>query len=238
MHNLMNHEALGHPRLKMLVTIVNRPDADKVVRFLHDRRFHFQFTVMAQGTVGAELIELLGLGNSDKTIVACVSPGSHVESSLIDLAQVMSLRSAGKGIAFTIPLQGISLPKHGMLSKEAQAHLNENLEHEVDNMSESITHSVIVALVNQGNSEEVVSLAKRLGATGGTVVNARRTGIADAVNFLGLPIQEEKELVAILVSREILKPITDALNTSFGLDTPAHGMILSLPVDSVVGLRV
>lgn len=223
-----------HPKLKLLTTIVNRPDAGKVIRFLHDNHFHFQFTLLGEGTIGAELMELLGLGNADKTVVMCVSLAAHVDSCLIDLAQVMSLRSAGKGIAFTVPLQGMTLPKHGLLSKALQ----ENLEHEVDMMNESITHSVILALVNPGNSQEVVSCAKKLGATGGTVISARRTGLSEAVNFLGLPIQEEKELVSILVSRDILHPIVDKLNAAFGLPTPARGIIISLPVDSVVGLRI
>lgn len=238
----MNHSTRSDTahqlRLKMLVTIVNRPDADKVVKFFHDRRFHFLFKVMGQGTIGAELMELLGLGTLDKTIVVCLSSSLQLDNCLIDLAQVMSLKSAGKGIAFTIPLQGMSFPSHTHIAKVYREHLQNNLEHEVDSMNESITHSVIVALVNQGNSTEVVSCAKKLGATGGTVINARRAGMSDAVNFLGLPIQEEKEMVTILVDREMLHPITEALNTQFGFDTPAHGIILSLPVDSVVGLRV
>ncbi len=234
----MHSEMLRHPRLKMLVTIVNRPDKEKVVNFLHDRRFHFQFSVMGRGTIGAELMELLGLGSAEKAIVSCISPAIHIEECLMDLVQVMSLKSAGTGIAFTIPLQGMVIPRHGPMAKAVEEHLQENMEQEVDKMNESITHSVIVALVNQGNSIDVVTTAKKHGATGGTVINARRTGMSEAVNFLGLPISEEKELVAILVSREVLHKIMDELNKEHGLTTPARGMFLSLPVDSVVGLRV
>ena len=49
--------------------------------------------------------------------------------------------------------------------------------------------------------------------------------------------QEEQEFVMIVVPREKKCEIMSAITTSCGLKTPAHGMVISLPVDDVMGLE-
>ena len=236
MNNML--EALGHMRVKLLVMIINRHDTDKVSRHLSERSFFVQYSCLAQGTVGAELLEMLGLGTSDKSVMLCLSPAKHIEMAVPGLIHDLTLDRAGAGIMFTIPLQGMAIPVSTHLDSTERQAFQQSILDEVDKMNEKITHSMILALVNKGNSEEVVSIAKKLGATGGTVVNARRTGIGGALNYLGIPIQDEKELVAILVSRDILQPIMDAINDQFGPKTKGNGLILSVPVDAVAGMRV
>ena len=58
----------------------------------------------------------------------------------------------------------------------------------------------------------------------------------EAETFFKITVQPEKEMVMILVPREIKDDILHALYRSVGLKTPAQGIAFSLPVDSVVGL--
>lgn len=44
---------------------------------------------------------------------------------------------------------------------------------------------MIMAIVNQGYSEEVMAAAKTAGATGGTVFQSRRVGSEDTIKFGG-----------------------------------------------------
>ena len=60
-------------------------------------------------------------------------------------------------------------------------------------------HEAIFCIVNSGYSEAVMDAAKRLGAKGGTVINARGTASKEAEKFFGISVQPEKEIVMILV---------------------------------------
>lgn len=97
-------------------------------------------------------------------------------------------------------------------------------------------HEAIFCIVNSGYSELVMDAAKKLGARGGTVINARGTASKDAEKFFNITIEPEKEIVMILVPSSIKDDVLHALYKEAGLDTPGQGIAFALPVDSVVGL--
>ena len=85
-------------------------------------------------------------------------------------------------------------------------------------------------------SEVVMDAAKKLGARGGTVINARGTAPKDAESFFGITIQPEKEIVMILVPSNIKDDVLHALYKDAGLNTAGQGIAFALPVDGVVGI--
>lgn len=97
-------------------------------------------------------------------------------------------------------------------------------------------HEVIFCIVNSGYSEAVMDTAKKFGARGGTVINARGTAGKEAETFFHITVQPEKEIVMILVPKEIKDNVLHALYNEVGLDTAGQGIAFSAPVDSVVGL--
>lgn len=98
-------------------------------------------------------------------------------------------------------------------------------------------HEAIFCIVNSGYSDVVMETAKKLGARGGTVINARGTAPKDAESFFGISIQPEKEIVMILVPSSIKADLLHALYKEAGLDTPGQGIAFAMPVDSVVGVN-
>ena len=97
-------------------------------------------------------------------------------------------------------------------------------------------HEAIFCIVNSGYSEVVMEAAKKLGASGGTVINARGTAPKDAESIFGITIQPEKEIVMILVPSSIKANVLHALYQEAGLNTAGQGIAFALPVDGVVGL--
>ncbi|MDO4540467.1 MAG: P-II family nitrogen regulator [Syntrophomonadaceae bacterium] len=95
---------------------------------------------------------------------------------------------------------------------------------------------LILTIVNFGYASQVMEAAKEAGAHGGTVLNARGTGIREAEKYLGLAIQPEKEVVLILVRRSDRQQIMQAISKGAGLNTKGRGLSFSLPVDDVVGV--
>ncbi|MBR2321207.1 MAG: P-II family nitrogen regulator [Clostridia bacterium] len=97
-------------------------------------------------------------------------------------------------------------------------------------------HEAIFCIVNSGYSDVVMETAKKLGASGGTVINARGTAPKDAESIFGITIEPEKEIVMILVPSSIKAAVLHALYKEAGLETAGQGIAFSLPVDGVVGL--
>ena len=97
-------------------------------------------------------------------------------------------------------------------------------------------HQLIICIVDEGYSDNVMDVAKECGATGGTVVHAKGTANKEAERYFNIAIQPNKEMVMILVPTAIRDKILHALYTKVGLDTDGHGIAFALPVDHTVGL--
>ena len=98
------------------------------------------------------------------------------------------------------------------------------------------SHEAIFCIVNSGYSEAVMDAAKRFGARGGTVINARGTASKEAETMFHITIEPEKEIVMILVPTKIKDDVLHALYKEVGLETPGQGIAFSMPVDGVVGV--
>lgn len=102
---------------------------------------------------------------------------------------------------------------------------------------ETSMHDLIIVIVNRGFSETVMDAARERGARGGTILHGRGTGAEMLQQFYNMVLQEEKELVLIVASKDIRKNIMDGIMRAAGLATDAHGVVFSLPVEDFVILK-
>lgn len=85
-------------------------------------------------------------------------------------------------------------------------------------------------IVNAGFATEVVSIARSLGSTGATIINARGS-VAKPKTILGITIDTEKEIVLSVVKKEVAIKIMEKVKEKAGVGTPAHGLCFFLPVE-------
>jgi len=97
-------------------------------------------------------------------------------------------------------------------------------------------HEVIFAIVNAGFAEEAMDVARENGARGGTILNARGSAKEDAAAFFGITIHAEKEILMLVVEKDIRDQILNALYKEMGMGKKAQGIAFSLPVSDVAGL--
>ena len=95
---------------------------------------------------------------------------------------------------------------------------------------------MIMTIVKQGFSEDVMNAARLKGASGGTVFHSWRVGNEEALRFWKISVQEEREVVLILARKEDKLEIMQEIGKQCGIQSKAHGVVISLPMDSVVGL--
>ncbi len=95
---------------------------------------------------------------------------------------------------------------------------------------------VIFAIVNEGYAEDVMDVARQQGARGGTILNARGVTREDAAAFFGITLNIEKEIVMMVVHKDIKDNILNAIYKEMGMAKKAQGIAFSLPVTDAAGL--
>ena len=97
-------------------------------------------------------------------------------------------------------------------------------------------HEVIFAIVNSGFAEDVMDVAREQGARGGTILNARGVARQEAADFFGITLHAEKEILMIVVEKEIRDRVLNAIYKEMGMAKAAQGIAFSLPVSDAAGL--
>ncbi len=97
-------------------------------------------------------------------------------------------------------------------------------------------YQMIFCVVNAGFSQVVMEAARSAGARGGTLIHGRGTANKEAEKRFHIVVQPDKEIVMILVNKEIKDDVMIALNKAVGLETAGQGIAFSVPVDRVVGI--
>lgn len=97
-------------------------------------------------------------------------------------------------------------------------------------------HEVIFAIVNAGYAEEAMEIARQNGAMGGTILNARGVASEKEAAFFGITIHAEKEILMLVVEKNIRDNILNALYKEMGMSKKAQGIAFSLPVSDAAGL--
>ena len=72
-------------------------------------------------------------------------------------------------------------------------------------------HEVIFAIVNAGFAEDVMDVAREQGVRGGTILNARGVAREKEAAFFGITIQQEKEILMMVVEKDIKDKVLNAL---------------------------
>lgn len=226
--------------LRLMVLIAGAKDAKKAVEILNKKNYVVQYMCHGEGTATNDILDYLGLGSEDKVIIFALVPKTCIEKLFLVLEHQLQLKAKGKGIAFSMPVSGASLFLLKISDEEALERLRlgeTKIEEEMKKMPNPITHSLLMAIINQGYSEDVMKVAKVAGATGGTVINARHAGSTEPMKRFGICIQEEKEIVFILTKKENKIPIMKAIGETCGVKSEAQGMVIAVPVDAVAGLN-
>lgn len=221
---------------RMLFLIAVPKLANKAVDLYKKRKIPVQYIFHAQGTASSEIMNTLGLSGEDKNILFCTLPKPFADHMLIQLQKKLHLGIPNSGIAFTVPILGCSgrmfqLMEH-LPTEEKQTVLGRYESEMIEN-----EYAMIMAIVNQGFSEEVMDAARPMGASGGTVFHSRRIGNEEAMKFWGIRIQEEREIILILAQKQNKLPIMQAICQQCGMQSEAHGIVFSLPVDGIIGLN-
>ena len=228
---------------KYLLMLINKPEDEKTAEKVFSKLglpIIFQFR--GHGTASSELLDLCGLDGTLRIISLCPIDRGAFDTVSQKLKEALRLEKRGHGIAAAIRITGLQESIKKILEEEEK-----ELSEDSSSISEKegtgymskdgSSHSMILVAAEYGYSEDIINAARRAGAMGGTVIKARRQGTESAMSLLGTSSQDEQELTMIIVDNKIRAAVMGEISSSCGLRTPAHGIVVSLPVEAAIGLE-
>lgn len=218
--------------VKFILAITKREYEENYLDFFRKHGVENVTSLLCNGTATQSVLDLLGVEKTEQVMLTAMVRNEDINILKNDLRRDMDISAAGNGVAVFIPVDsfgGNSSLKYYVGEKPIENKENE----EMANTDSKVV--MIIALVDKGNTDLVMDAARSAGASGGTVLRAKGTG-AKIAKFFGVTISEEKEIVHIIAVREARDSIMKAIMEKAGNNTSAHGVLFSLPVDSVVGL--
>ena len=224
-------------KMRILMLITSAKLADDATELFNDQDVPIHYRLIGAGTAPSEIMDILGLGSTEKDIFLSLLPKNFADGMLKKLRKSLKLGSANSGIAFTIPITSANNFVLKRLGEVAEEYSRTHEERKVENTMTENKYTMVAAIVDQGHGEEVMNAARSEGARGGTVIHGRQVGDETAVNFWGISLQDEKEIVMIITDDEHKLPIMKAISSECGVKTEAKGFVVSLPIDKVIGIN-
>ena len=213
--------------VEVVAAVVDVEQVEKVLRIYREEQAPVDFVCMAHGTARTEMLDLLGIGETAKAIVMCMG------SRQTGVRRELEIRYPGRGIAFAIPITGIGLRWHKLLTAADEEQKEVSRMHETE---KNDGFDVVAVVMERGYTNVAMDAARKAGARGGTVISARGIAENEVKRFFGIEIQAEKEIVFLVVRSDERQQVMTALMQAVGMKTRSHGIVLSMPLSAAIGL--
>ncbi|MDI9518482.1 MAG: P-II family nitrogen regulator [Erysipelotrichaceae bacterium] len=210
--------------IELIFVIVNKGIACKIVKESKKCGVKGATTTMGKGTASNKLLNYIGLGDIRREIVLMVAPSDIANTAIDVLNKKFEFSKPNHGIAFTTTVSKV----FGTTSCQTEDNYMKG--------SEKQMYNLITIIVEKGNAEDVMDAAKKAGAKGGTIVNARGSGIHETTTLFNMEIEPEKEIVLIISKKEETDPIVNKIQEDFNIDEPGKGIVFIQDINKAYGL--
>ncbi|MDH5229495.1 MAG: P-II family nitrogen regulator [Gammaproteobacteria bacterium] len=97
---------------------------------------------------------------------------------------------------------------------------------------------LIIALVPDDRTEDVMDAARKEGATGATVINhARGEGLEPVKTFFGLSLETQRDMILFLVEEHLSRKILEKIELVASMDeNSGAGIAFQINVEDAVGV--
>lgn len=97
---------------------------------------------------------------------------------------------------------------------------------------------LIIALIEDDKTDDVMAAAREEGATGMTVINhARGEGLVESKTFFGLTLETQRDMLLMLVEEHLSRKILERIASVGEFDSkPGSGIAFKIDVEDAVGI--
>ena len=97
---------------------------------------------------------------------------------------------------------------------------------------------LLIVFVNDTETQDIMTAARKAGATGATVISsARGEGLEQSKTFLGLTLETQRDVILFLVEEHLSRSILETICRVGEFDTrPGTGIAVQIDVEDAVGV--
>lgn len=199
--------------MTLLIGIVPRGKGELLTSAANEVGARGGTIIMCRGTESNLALQLFGLGDIAKDTVLILVGTNQTE--IIRDAIIQAVRDEKKSFGVLFSVNVSRFIKSGITIRE-------------DNkMSGKTSYELITAIVNRGFADDVMAAARKAGAGGGTIINARGTAKEGDAKFFGMEIVPEKDMIMILADTEKSAEILESIKVLPFLAKPGSGIVFS-----------
>ena len=223
-----------------LTAIINPKHSKQFEQFFIENKTPLLLWTNGRGTASSDILDYLGIGESDKDIVFTVLSQAKAKRVLKNMDKKMQLYIPGNGVAFTIPLCSFAgmTALQQVCGESTERLLQESVKDEEEAPMEQYQYQLIVAIISRGHVDAAMDAAREASARGGTVIHALGTGNKHIEQFFGISIAQERDMIFIVSTTAAKDNIMKAIVAEMGKVTKSHAIVFSLPINDIVGLRL
>ncbi len=205
--------------------IVNMGVAERVHHIARDFGVHGETVLVGKGTVQNSLLEFLDLCDIRKEIVLMLAVKSKIRPALARIAEALRMNKPNHGIAFSFSVCQI------VGTRTCVCELERNMTG-----GERKVYQAIFVIVDKGRAEMAIEAATKAGSSGGTIINARGSGIHETSRLFSMDIEPEKEIVLLLTEQAMTEQVAAAIRQELKLDEPGNGVAFIMDITQAYGL--
>lgn len=213
------------PNVELICVIVNYGMGSKVLKLAKKIGLAGGTVFLGMGTARNKVLKFLDLSDVRKEVVFIITKDSNVDYALEEFNKKFSFEKPNHGIAFSSPVISFIGSRKCNLEAESEKTGGEK------NMS-----NAIFVVVERGKAELVIDVATKAGSRGGTIINARGSGIHETQTFFAMNVEPEKEIVIILAEKNLTEKIIEAVKGELKIEVAGNGVMFVLDVNRTYGL--
>jgi len=217
-------ESSPNKTLEILYVIVNYGLGSKVLNVAKQNGISGGTVYLGKGTIKNRILEFLDLNDVQKEIVLMVADKATADDAIAKLNKEFKFYKPNHGVAFSISV-GCVLGSRSCLR-----------DSKICRGEDKIMYQAIFVIVDKGKAENVIEAATQAGSRGGTIINARGSGVHETSKVFSMNIEPEKEIVLILSKCNKADTIISSIRQNLRIDEPGNGIIFVQEVNQTYGL--
>lgn len=186
---------------RLIVSIVPQYSGELITNAARDAGCPGGTVLMGRETSENGIIQLLGFGDAPKDITYNLVETEKAPEIISAIQKVTAEKKKKFGVLFSI-----GVGEFFKAGENQSSSANKGEKSMADN-----SYQMINVIVNRGYAEDAMAAARKAGAGGGTIINARGTAREGDAKFFGAEIVPEKDMLIILVPSDKKDEIVRAI---------------------------